>query len=221
MSQKLDHLHRLDWPQEEFLKLQDPASYTQDDDKEFLSNTMLNNLKDREKLFLLRLYRWRQNQAREKNLPKERILQKKYIPHFVKAIKGGKDSLMHNRLLPEHIVHRNAKKLVEMYESEMTGEEKMVIDSVSKNVRIKPRIDAVMDILYLGIKIICSEQKIAPELVINRSNFKRMKGDLSYFDESLEQSWRYELLGRNVINSIRHRNKLKVDTSGEYFSLKM
>ena len=221
ISSKLHSRNRETWVNEEFDKLQSSLWYKVDRNKEFLANSMLGKISSKEKLFLLRLYHWRIDMAEKKNQPKERILQKKYISHIVKAVKGGKNELMNNRLIPEHIVHKHHKEFTHLLESPINADEQLVMDSISKNVPVKPRIDAVMDILYLGIKIICSEQKIAPELVIDRNNFKRMKWDLDYFDDSLDQSWRHQLLGDIVINSIQNRTKLKVDTKGEYFGLKI
>jgi len=221
ISIKLNSRNRETWVNEEFDKLQMAKSYTVDKNKEFLANSMLGKINSTEKLFLLRLYRWRIDLAEKKNQPKERVLQKKYISHIVKAVKDGKNELLHNRLIPEHIVHKHHKDFTSLYTTPINTEEQSVMDSISRNVPIKPRIDAVMDILYLGIKIICSEQKMAPELVINRANFKRMKWDLDYFDESLNQTWRHQLLGDIVINSIQKRTQLKVDTKGEYFGLKI
>ena len=66
---------------------------------------------------------------------------------------------------------------MKLYNQDQSPEETEVLNRISKHVPIKPRIDAVMDILYLGMKIICSHNKIAPELVIDRPRFKRMKWD--------------------------------------------
>ena len=221
ISKQLKAKNREAWLNEEFEKLQSASSYRVDKNKEFLANSMLSKINNAEKLFLLRLYRWRIEMAEKKNHPKERILQKKFISHIVKAVKGGRAELLQNRLIPEHIVQKNAKAFTAMYQDPINENEKSVLDSIARNAPVKPRIDAVMDILYLGIKIICSEQKVAPEMVINRANYKRMKWDLEYFDPSLNQTWRHQLLGENVINSIHNRTKLKVDTKGEYFGLKM
>ena len=221
ITKKLVSINRESWVTEEFNKLQSESSYLAVPNKEFLANSLLPKIKTPEKLFLMRLYKWRIELAESKNKPKERILQKKLISHIVKGIKGGKKSLHNNRLIPPHIIDKDGHTFVRLYEQAQSQEETEVLNSISKHVPIKPRIDAVMDILYLGMKIICSQNKIAPELVIDRPRFKRMKWDLPYFDESLAQGWRKELLGENVLNSIRNRNKLKVDTNSEFFGLKM
>lgn len=221
INSKLRQKNRENWVHEEFDKLTLAKSYDAVPNKEFLANSLLPKINVREKLFLMRLYDWRIEMAEKKNKPKERILQKKLISHIVKGVKGGKNNLRNNRLIHSNVIDKDGDNFVRLYELPETQEERVVLDLISKHVPIKPRIDAVMDILYLGMKIICSENKIAPELVINRPNFKQMKWDLSYFDESLAQGWRKELLGENVLNSIRNRNKLKVDTKSEFFGLKM
>lgn len=201
--------------------MQAESSYAPNPNKEFYANSMLSKISFGDKLFLLRLYRWRIDMAEKRNLPKERILQKKLISHIVKAAKGGRKTLQQNRLIPPHVVEKNAETFTQLYQLPISEEEQLILDAISNDKPVKPRIDAVMDILYLGIKVICSENKIAPELVVNRPNFKKMKADLDYFDESLSSSWRKELLGGNVINSIQHRTKLRIDTKSEFFGLKM
>jgi ribonuclease D len=221
INKKLKAKNRENWVFEEFDKLTAASSYDPIPHKEFLANSLLPKINTREKLFLMRLYKWRIKMAETKNKPKERILQKKLISHIVKGVKGGKKNLHNNRLIPPHVIDKDGNTFMALYEQAESTDEREVLDRISRHVPIKPRIDAVMDILYLGMKIICSENRIAPELVIDRPRFKRMKWDLPYFDESLAQGWRKELLGENVLNSIRNRNKLEVDTKSEYFGLKM
>lgn len=221
INKKLKDKNRENWVNEEFNKLQDAKAYETIPHKEFLANSLLPKINVREKLFLMRLYKWRIQMAEKKNKPKERILQKKLISHIVKGVKGGKSNLHNNRLIPPHVIDKDGGTFMALYEQKESDDEREVLEMISKHVPIKPRIDAVMDILYLGIKIICSENRIAPELVIDRSRFKQMKWDLPYFDESLDTGWRKELLGENVINSIKNRTKLKVDTKSEFFGLKM
>ncbi len=221
INKKLSEKNRETWVTEEFNKLQSAKSYETDSNKEFLANSILPKINTKDKLFLMRLYQWRIEMAEKKNKPKERILQKKLINHITTGIKGGKKNLQNNRLIPPHVIDKDIRTFTALYEQEETPEERAIMNQIAKHVPIKPRIDAVMDILYLGIKIICSQNKIAPELVVDRPRFKRMKWDLAYFDESLDIGWRKELLGENVINSIRNRNKLKVDTKSEFFGLKM
>ena len=221
INKKLAEKNRETWVTEEFNKLQNAKSYETDPNKEFLANSILPKINTKDKLFLMRLYKWRIEMAEKKNKPKERILQKKLINHITSGIKGGKQNLQNNRLIPPHVIDKDIRTFTTLYEQEETPEERAIMNQIAKHVPIKPRIDAVMDILYLGIKIICSQNKIAPELVIDRPRYKRMKWDLAYFDESLDAGWRQELLGENVINSIRNRNKLKVDTKSEFFGLKM
>jgi len=221
ISKKLESKKRSDWVCEEFDKLQAEESYKTVPHKEFLANNLLSKINIKEKLFLMRLYQWRIESAESKNKPKERILQKKLISHIVKGVKGGKKNLYHNRLIPPHIIDKDGDTFMKLYAQEKTEEEQEVLNMIARNVPVKPRIDAVMDILYLGIKIICSQNKVAPELVIDRSRFKRMKWDLEYFDTSLDEGWRKKLLGQNVLNSIKNRTKLKVDTKSEFFGLKM
>ncbi|MFT4752827.1 MAG: ribonuclease D [Salibacteraceae bacterium] len=221
ITKKLEAKNRENWVTEEFNKLQTAKAYETIPNKEFLASSLLPKINVAEKLFLMRLYQWRIDMAEKKNKPKERVLQKKLISHIVKGVKGGKSNLHNNRLIPPHIIDKDGGTFVSLYTQEESPEEKKVLDLISNHVPIKPRIDAVMDILYLGIKIICSENRIAPELVIDRSRFKQMKWDLPYFDESLDTGWRKELLGDNVINGIKNRTKLMVDTKSEFFGLKM
>lgn len=218
---KLESYGRSTWVVEEFAKLETKKMYVPVPHKEFYNNSLLPKLNVKEKLFLMRLYDWRTKKAEKSNTPKERILQRKYIGHIASAIKGGKKALTHNRLIPPHIISKNVDTFCELYNQEVTVEEERVLENVRRPKNIHPKVDAVMDIVYLGIKIICADKRIAPELVIDRSKFKEMKKDLNYIDPTLESGWRPELLGQNVIHSIQKRGELEVDTNREFFGLKL
>lgn len=221
LVRKLEDKNRSTWVCEEFKKLETQKMYVPVANKEFYNNSLLPKLNVKEKLFLMRLYEWRIAKAERTNTPKERILQRKYIGHIASAIKGGRKALTQNRLIPPHIINKNVDTFVDLYEKEQTPEEAKVLESVRRPKNIHPKVDAVMDIVYLGIKIICADKNIAPELVIDRSRYKEMKKDVKYMDPTLTSGWRPQLLGDNVIHSIQNRANLEVDTSGEFFGLKL
>lgn len=221
LTQKLDKLNRASWVVEEFKKLELKEAYVPSLNKEFYNNSLLPKLNVREKLFLMRLYAWRIQRAEQTNQPKERVLQRKYIGHIATAIKGGRKALTQNRLIPPHVISKHVDTFVALFDQEPNEEENAVLEKIRRPKNIHPKVDAVMDIIYLGIKMICADKKIAPELVIDRSEYKEMKKKTGYLDPALAEGWRPKLLGENVIHSIKNRENLEVDTSGPYFALKL
>lgn len=216
---KLSTLHRSEWLAEEFKKLCNSEIYTNIPHKEFLSSNLIGKINRKEKVFLLRLYQWRIKMAEKNNKPKERILQKKLIPHIVKGVKTKENGLNSNRLIPSHIIEKDGQTFIDLYTLAETEQEREIIETISKRIQIKPKVDAVMDMLYIGMKIICMENNIAPELVVDRARFKRMKENTHYFDQTLSSGWRRDLLGSHMIDLIKHRDELKIQTQNGSFCL--
>ena len=70
--------------------------------------------------------------------------------------------------------------------------------------------DTTLEVLHLLIKYKCQEQQMAPDLVLNRTEFKKMKADLEYIDGRLETTWRKNFLGSFMIEWLKKREQLEI-----------
>ena len=221
LSNKLDKLNRTHWVAEEFKKLELADTYYFDPNREALNNSMILGLNLKEQIFLVRLYAWRRQEAERKNYSKEMILPAKFIGAFVRNMKSGKGALLNHRRVPDKIIEKNWDTFIELYRRETTPEEIAILDRIPPSPQDNPSHDDMMEIMYLIIKYNCHKKNIAPDLVINRSNFKKMKADFNYFDEKLAEGWRLDMIGEQMIHWLRNREHLEISMQNGQFTMKV
>ena len=221
LANKLEKLNRTEWVAEEFKKLELEETYHFDPNREALNNSMILGLKLKEQIFLVRLYAWRRQEAERKNYSKEMILPSKFIGAFVRNMKSGKGALLNHRRVPDKIIEKNWDTFIELYRKEATPEELAILEKIPPSPQENPSHDDMMEIMYLIIKYNCHKKNIAPDLVINRTNFKKMKADFNYFDEKLARGWREEMIGEQMIHWLRNRENLEISMDNGQFTMKV
>jgi ribonuclease D len=217
---KLETLDRLEWVEEEFKKMETAEYYYIDPLREAFQNSLILGLSSKEQVFLIRIYEWRRSEAERKDYSKEMVLPAKYIGAIVRNVKSGKGSLLNHRRIPNKIIENNWDKFLEIYNRPITEEELALLENIPPPTNDYTQEDTLIEMLSLIIRYICDEKKIAPDLVIPRSGFKKMKGDSTFFDESYASGWRKKLLGETMINWLRNRGNLYLILEDDRFTLR-
>lgn len=221
LEDKLRRLGRLEWVREEFKTLEAPDAYEQDPYKEALESNLIKSLKRKEQIFLIRLFLWRNEEARRKNHSKEMVLPTKYISPIVRAVPSGLDALRHNRRLPDNVVGRFGQMFVEMFERPASAEEREVLKQIPRDNSENPKQDIMMEMLDLLVKYKCLQAGISSNIVLPRGILKKMKNDKDYFDPLLEMGWRKKFLGEEIISWFKFRSNLEIEFLNGKFELKM
>ncbi|NJK83604.1 MAG: hypothetical protein HC912_07070 [Saprospiraceae bacterium] len=197
---------------EEFEKLEHLDYYEKEPYKEIFSHKQLNTFSLKEQIFLLRLYEWRRKKAEERNHSKEMVLATKNITPIVKSMSMGMEGLKNNRRISDKFALKYGQEMLEIYNKEGSKEEIAILNDIMQVNDIDPIEDVKLELLYNFIQYQCLEQKIAPELVIPRGVFKKIKNDETYREESLQSGWRRNILGEKLLSCIENRNQLFIDT---------
>ncbi|MEM9848080.1 MAG: HRDC domain-containing protein, partial [Bacteroidota bacterium] len=211
LSSKIAALSRTDWVKEEMKKVEFTSYYEKHPHREVLNHNLLPVIAKKEQAFLIRLIEWRRSLAEKRNHSKEMVLAKKYIAPIVKSIHLGVEGLKQNRRISERFVKRYGEEMEEMYRQKITPEEIAILKQVPKSVKIDPKEEIKMEMLYAFINYQCLEKSIAPELVFPRGLFKRMKENIHLEAESLRTGWRSKILGEAITKSLNHRNQLQIE----------
>lgn len=217
---KLEKLNRLEWVKEEFDKRGTAEFYYIDPNREAFQNSLILGLSAKDQVFLIRMYKWRRSEAERKNYSKEMVLPAKYIGAIVRNVKSGKGALINHRRIPNKLVDNHWNQFNELYQQPVTEEEEALLKRIPPPANDYTQEDTLIEMLSLIIRYICNEKNIAPDLVIPRSGFKKMKADSAYFDESYAKGWREELLGETMLNWLRHRDKLHLILEDDRFTLR-
>ncbi|MCB0644217.1 MAG: ribonuclease D [Phaeodactylibacter sp.] len=221
LSRQLDRNGRTEWVAEELSVWEQSDYYEKSQHREFYANSMLSSLKKREKLFLLRLYDWRTQEAARKDYSKEMILATKYINPITRSIHSGMEALLANRRLPTKIMEKHGQRFLDFYQSEPNPEELDALAGIPNDPAENPKFELIMEMLHLLIKYRCLEESIADSLVLSRTMLKKLKADPDFVEPSLESGWRTLFLGSDLIDWINNRNRLEINFADHHIAMRM
>ncbi len=221
LSKKLREMNRLEWVYEECKIFEKEAFYITDPHREALSTHLISNLSPKEQVFLIRLYEWRRSEAERKNYSKEMVLQNKLVAPIVRHIGSGRGALKNHRRIPDHVIRNYWDTFNQLFERPITVPERKVLARIPVKERENQQQDTIMELLNLLLRYKCQQSKMSPDLVINRSEFKKMKADLDYFDVQLEKGWRKEFLGAKMINWLKNRDRLEIEMQDDEFVFRL
>ena len=211
LTQKLEEKDRLSWAEEEFIQLETTKYYKKNPHWEALNSNMIKSLSTREKVFLIRLYAWRRSTAARKNYSKEMVLPNKLISQIVRSIHSGKDALKHNRRIPDKLASKYGDTFMQLFQQKITEEERALLRQIPKENGADPKQDLLMEMLNLLIRYKCLQNDVSPNLVFPRTIVKRLKTNELFSEPLLENSWRREFLGDDLITWLKNRDQLEID----------
>lgn len=221
LSNKLRQHHRESWAREENRKWEHAAFYQQNPNKEFFANDMIYQLDEREKVFLMRLYRWRLKTAATLDVPKEAVLQSRFISTVVRAVKGGGSAFKANRTMPENVWKRHLDAWTGLWKSPVEQEEQAIIAGITRPAPEDPEQEWTMELLYHLVKKQCIEHEISAALLFPRHDFNRLKSGSEDFDYSLLEGWRAELMGKELVEWFKAGRRIAVNWSERQCVLQM
>lgn len=219
ICEKLEANGRHDWALEECNLMASEDYYYRHPHHEFLNSNLARSSRTKEKVFLLRLYAWRREQAEQKNYSKEMILSSKILGQLIRGVKGGMGSMRDNRRLPTKTVNRFGEMFVEMYNRPATDEETALAGQVKRRSQEDEEDDMLVELLYLIMKHRAAEAGISHSLVMPRNSIRKMKDDPEVRRSIIGSGWRRELLGQDYIDWIKNFEQLTMKIEGGKISL--
>ena len=211
LSKKLEKLNRTGWLKEEIAKYEVPGLFELNPYKEAFQNNLIEGRSLKEQTFLLRLYKWRSDLAESRDHSREMVLPGKYISFILKNIRSGRAALMGHRRLPPDIVKKYWDTFDDLYQAPTTKDEQAVLDLIPPAPKISNREDVTFDLILNLIRFHCQKIKLAPELLFNGINIKRMRQDRNFFDDKIRQGWRTQILGEGIIHAMKNQKTVKIN----------
>ena len=212
---------RAEWIMNECKLWEDPQYYYQDPNREALNSTMMRHMRQREKVFLLRIYAWRDREAKRKDYSRDMVLQRKLIAPITKAMGAGRSALSGNRRIPDHITRRYGDTFFKMYEAPATEEELEILSRVKAETEEDLDKAIMTEMLHLIIRSMCLKKNLSVNLVVPRSIIRDMKADPDFFEPILETTWRKQFLGEKMIFWLKNRNQLEMNFDNGNFEIEM
>lgn len=211
IKDQLEHFDRVEWMKNEMSIWESDEYYEEDEHAEALNNRLMNQARTREKVFLLRLFQWRRERAKELNYSKEMILPKKIVGTIVMNISSGKGTLKDNRTINSKLIDKNWDTFNRLYQAPITDEEKEILGRVRKHMDLTPAEELSAELLYLIIKKRCMDSEIASELMISKNNLKKLRWEANFEDHKLMNGWRRDFLGEDLMDWLKLDGDLKME----------
>lgn len=198
---ELEQTGRVSWVNEETAILRDPSIYTVEPDEAWLRLKVRTN-KPRFLGILKALAAWRERQAQERDLPRNRVAKDETLfeiaAHPPKDL-GGLDRI---RSIPKGFSRSRAgKTLMEALAEGMNMPE----DDLPKIERAKPRpaTPPMADLLKVLLKIKSQEAKVAARMIASSTDLESWAAEPDKVDIKALHGWRYQIFGADAQKLMR------------------
>ena len=210
LAKKLEKRGRLHWAMEEFVHLEKEAYYYKDPNHDALNSNIMRSLKKKDRVFLLRLFAWRNAAAERRDHSKEMVLPAKYISHIVRGISSGANALRQNRRIPDKLGKKYGDEFERLYNEEPTPEELEILKNLPSESDTTPEEDVLMELLYHVIKYRCIQEEISINMVVPRQILKSIRSGEETAREAIGDGWRKEMLGAYFTEWLASAKKMDV-----------
>lgn len=161
-------------------------------------------LNARQSAALRELYVWREEKARSRNLPRNRIIKEVVLFNLAQKMPQRMAQLEHVEDMPEHAIRRDGRELLECVQRarELPDEQlpaRMPAPLSSADTVLLKRLRAVL-------QRVADEQNVAVEIVLKKKileSLLRTKSASGYQLPEVLQGWRRELLGEQLLNCLK------------------
>jgi len=209
LREKLSRAGRLDWLKEPFAAKTDPAVLDPDPGDAYLKVRRISQLKGVHLAVARELARWREEEARRRDLPRRWVLGDeslidvaKRMPETVEALSGirGVDT-------------RNRSSRGGMLAAVRTGRE---LDPqhwpvLRTGKRPQRDVSAAVDLMTALLRRRAHEAEVASTLVANRSQLESLAANPDDESSPLLRGWRRELIGAELLQLLRGNLVLSLD----------
>jgi len=198
------------WVFAEFENLTKTDMYASNPEREALMTILQGKFNTKEKIVLYRLFKWRAEMAEKTGKQKEKVLPKKYIGALARQLKMGKKHLLSNRTISDSYIEQNWDQLNLLIIDPPTTEENEFLDSAVSESNIDSVAESRQELLLSFLRYQSQLKGIDPAIVFTPATMKLIKNQKSPGPTVLETTWRYELLGKEIIDLIKFKNDITI-----------
>lgn len=220
LKRRLKKNGKLHWAELENRCLEDPTFY-RSDPLDFLSAAQMNQMSQKEKVFLLRMHLWRQLEAEKEDRPVTVVLKTRILNTIVQKMSQGEAVLLKDRTLPGRFIREHIHTFKQLYKKRIAPHEQELLDQIPETSSISPRMSILIDMLHQLMKHKGLKHRVSPKLIISSKELNRMKSNPQYIPASLLNGWRRELLGKDLIKLLENRADFDISIKKNKFILKM
>ena len=194
LKQELDKTGREHWLREEMDILTNPATYRTEPEDAWKRIKV--RLRSKKQLgALMEVAAWREREAREKNVPRSRVLKDDAIAEIAVQMPQTREALNQLRALPKGMAtSRVGDAVLKAVAAGMAIDGKTLPQPDDGRDDMSEAAQAAAEILKLALKVVCEQEGIAPKLVASSSDIDAV-AESDTADVALLHGWRREVFG--------------------------
>ncbi len=196
---QLDSTGREHWLREEMDILTNPATYRTEPEDAWRRIKV--RLKSKKQLgVLVAVSAWREHEAREKNVPRSRILKDDAISEIAVQLPQTRQALGELRALPKGFANsRTGEAILTAVKAGLEADPKTLPVLDNGRDEVSEQTQAAAEILKLALKVVCGQEGIAPKLVASSSDIEAI-AENDAADVALRHGWRREVFGNLALD---------------------
>jgi len=198
------------WLAEEMAAIGDPATYNLDPSQSW--QRLKSRFRGRRGLAVLQaVAAWREVQAQERNLPRQRVLKDDALYEIATQMPKSSNALDEMRAVPKGFIRsRHGETLWPVIERALAlPDDELPVPE--KTVALPPGIGPLVDLLKVLLKHCCEQENVAQKLVANVSDLELIAAS-DEADVAALKGWRREIFGADAL-ALKH-GKLALAAKG-------
>ncbi|MEJ2632013.1 MAG: ribonuclease D [Acidihalobacter sp.] len=209
--ERLAALGRVDWLDEDFRRLSNPASYTVDPQTQWTRLRGIQHLHGRQLCAAQALAAWREELAQQADRPRRWILADEVLLDVARRMPRNTAALARIRGLPERTLERHGSALLDLLEQSRNHPETDCPQPAERLV-LSTEQEALADLLMATLRLEAQRQNIGAAMLATRRELERLaSGD---DDLPVLRGWRARLIGDTLLAVRRGERCLRADESG-------
>jgi ribonuclease D len=194
LKTELDRNGREHWLQEEMNILTNPATYRTEPEDAWKRIKV--RLRAKKQLgVLVEVAAWREREARDKNVPRSRVLKDDALAEIATQMPQTREALNQLRALPKGMASsRIGEAVLKAVAAGLAVDQKSLPQPDDGRDDMSEAAQAAAEVLKLALKVVCEKEGIAPKLVASSSDIDAV-AESDAADVHLMKGWRRELFG--------------------------
>ena len=199
LAKELEKKNRISWLLQEEEILSDPATYD-NDPYDVWQKVKLRSPNAKTLAVLKELAAWREQRAREKNIPKNWVIKDETLAAIAQAAPSNKDRLSKIRNISKDMANgRTGETIIGLIQTALSTPKEKWPQAPERKKQLSSSESATLDILKMLLKIQSAEHGVAAKLIASAGDLELIaRGEAK--DLPALKGWRYDVFGKDAID---------------------
>jgi ribonuclease D len=187
---------RLQWLAADFAPLADPETYYPDPQNMWKRAKGRKLLRGRQLAVLRTLAAWREQQARQRDLPRKWVLKDDAMIELSRRMPRDPAGLAKIRGIEPGQIRREGDTLIKLIDEAMSLPREQWPDDGGRPKPLNANQEATVDLLSAALRLIAEQHQLSPLAIASRKELEKLvRGDS---DNALDEGWRSSLAGKQL-----------------------